>query len=204
MPLAHPLSACVLTVLVWVAAVVVAVAAAPLRSGPGDGCLTVALLIGYARCSTDEQDLTAQRDGPLSLGVAPARRSVDHDLTGINRDRLGLWEALSACRESDTLEVTKLDRSLPDAPTTADELTARQVRLSIGASVYDPTDPVGRLLVNALTMVAEFEAVLIRFRTREKMELAKAIGHLRGRMPQLTVGGGASGAPAGRWCAQHR
>ena len=47
------------------------------------------------------------------------------------------------------LVVTKLDqlaRSLPDARAIADELTARQVRLSIGASVSDPTDPVGRLL----------------------------------------------------------
>ena len=91
-----------------------------------------------------------------------------------------------------TLVVTKLDRlarSLPDARAIADELTARQVRLSIGSSVYDPTDPVGRLLFNVLAMVAEFEfeSDLIRLRTREGMKVAKAKGHLRGRKPKLTV-----------------
>ena len=83
--------------------------------------------------------------------------------------RPGLREALAACREGDTLVVTKLDRlarSLPDARAIADELTARRVRLSLGGSVYDPTDPVGRLLFNVLAMVAEFEADLISMRTR--------------------------------------
>ena len=117
-----------------------------------------ALLIGYARCSTDQQDLTAQRDGLTSLGVEPGRIYVDHGLTGTNRERPGLREALAACREGDTLVVTKLDRlarSLPDARAIADELTARQVRLSLGGSVYDPNDAVGRLLFNVLAMVAE-------------------------------------------------
>jgi DNA invertase Pin-like site-specific DNA recombinase len=66
-----------------------------------------ALLIGYARCSTDQQDLTAQRDGLTALGVAANRVYVDHGLTGTNRERPGLREALAACREGDTLVVTK-------------------------------------------------------------------------------------------------
>jgi DNA invertase Pin-like site-specific DNA recombinase len=117
-----------------------------------------ALLIGYARCSTDQQDLTAQHDGLVALGVAANRIYVDHGLTGTNRERPGLREALAACREGDTLVVTKLDRlarSLPDARAIADELTAGQVRLNLGGSVYDPTDPVGRLLFKVLAMVAE-------------------------------------------------
>ena len=48
-----------------------------------------ALLIGYARCSTEEQDLTAQRDGLANLGVQPERVYVDHGLTGTNRERPG-------------------------------------------------------------------------------------------------------------------
>ncbi|MGA9358701.1 MAG: recombinase family protein, partial [Mycobacterium sp.] len=44
-----------------------------------------ALLIGYARCSTDQQDLTAQHDGLTALGVSPARIYVDHGLTGTTR-----------------------------------------------------------------------------------------------------------------------
>ena len=46
-----------------------------------------ALLIGYARCSTDEQDLTVQREGLAALGVTPDRIYVDHGLTGCNRER---------------------------------------------------------------------------------------------------------------------
>jgi len=148
----------------------------------------VALLIGYARVSTDQQDLTAQRDGLTALGVAANRVYVDQGLTGTNRERPGLREALAACREGDTLVVTKLDRlarSLPDARAIADDLTQRQVRLNLGGSVYDPTDPVGRLLFNVLAMVAEFETDLIRLRTREGMKVARAKGRLRSKQPKL-------------------
>jgi len=147
-----------------------------------------ALLVGYARVSTDQQDLTSQRDGLAALGVAESRIYVDHGLTGTNRERPGLREALAACREGDTLVVTKLDRlarSLPDARAIADELTVRQVRLNLGGPVYEPNDPVGRLLFNVLAMVAEFESALFRLRTREGMKVAKAKGHLRGKQPKF-------------------
>ena len=147
------------------------------------------LLIGYARVSTTGQDLTAQRDGLAALGVDVERVYVDHALTGTNRARPGLREALAACRAGDTLVVTKLDRlarSLPDARNIADELTTRKVKLSLGGSVHDPTDPVGRLLFNVLAMVAEFESDLIRMRTREGLAVAKAKGRLQGRKPKLT------------------
>ncbi len=131
-----------------------------------------ALLVGYARVSTYDQDLTAQRDALARLGVSAERTYVDHGLTGTNRERPGLREALAACRAGDTLVVTKLDRlarSLPDAREILEDLTGREVKLSIGGSVHDPTDPVGRLLFNVLAMVAEFESDLIRLRTREGM-----------------------------------
>ncbi len=134
---------------------------------PGDGGLTATVIRwpGYARCSTDSQDLTAQRNALTALGVKANRIYVDHGLTGTNRERPGLREALAACREGDTLVVTKLDRlarSLPDARAIADELTARQVRLNLGGSVYDPNDAVGRLLFNVLGMVAEFSDIWTR------------------------------------------
>jgi DNA invertase Pin-like site-specific DNA recombinase len=107
---------------------------------------------------------------------------------------------MAACREGDTLVVTKLDRlarSLPDARAIADELTARQVRLSLGASVYDPNDPVGRLLFNVLAMVAEFESDLIRLRTREGMKVAKAKGSAARQAAQAQPpAGSTSGRPA--------
>ena len=115
------------------------------------------LSIGYARVSTQEQDLTAQREALEALGVARERIYVDHGLTGTNRERPGLREALAACRAGDTLVVTKLDRlarSLPDARDIADELTERQVKLNLGGSVHDPT--------------------------------ARAAGKLRGRQPKLS------------------
>jgi DNA invertase Pin-like site-specific DNA recombinase len=149
------------------------------------------LLIGYARVSTEEQDLTAQRNGLAELGVDVERVYVDHGLTGTNRDRPGLREALAACRAGDTLVVTKLDRlarSLPDARAIAEDLSKCKVRLSLGGSVYDPTDPVGRLLFNVLAMLAEFKADLIRSRTREGMRVAKAKDHLRGKQPKLNPG----------------
>jgi len=147
------------------------------------------LKIGYARVSTDDQDLTAQRDALAALGVAPERTYVDHGLTGTNRDRPGLREAMAACRAGDVLVVTKLDRlarSLPDARDIVAELTARDVALSLGGSVHDPTDPVGRLLFNVLAMVAEFESDLARLRTREGMKVARAKGRLRGKQPKLS------------------
>lgn len=147
------------------------------------------VMVGYARCSTDEQDLTAQRDALARLGVLPARVYVDHGRTGTNRDRPGLRQALAAVRSGDTLVVTKLDRlarSVLDARNITDELTAAGVRVSIGGSVHDPADPVGRLLFNVLSMVAEFEADLIRARTREGMAVARAKGRLRGGVPKLS------------------
>ena len=114
-----------------------------------------------------------------ALGVTEKRIYVDHGLTGTNRVRPGLREALAACRAGDTLVVTKLDRlarSLPDARDIVDELTSRGVKLNIGGSVHDPTDPVGRLLFNVLALVAEFESDVIKLRTREGTQVAKAKG----------------------------
>jgi DNA invertase Pin-like site-specific DNA recombinase len=150
--------------------------------------LMAPLSIGYARVSTGEQDVTAQREALAALGVSADRIYVDHGLTGTNRDRPGLREALAACRDGDTLVVTKLDRlarSLPDAREILDDLTRRHVKPSLGGSLHDPNDPVGRLLFNVLAIVAEFEADLIRLRTREGMRVAKAKGHLRGKQPKL-------------------
>jgi DNA invertase Pin-like site-specific DNA recombinase len=98
--------------------------------------------------------------------------------------------ALASCRAGDTLVIAKLDRlarSLRDASDIVDELTLKGVKLSIGGSVHDPKDPVGRLLFNVLAMVAEFESDLIRSRTREGMAIAKAKGHLRGKQPKLSI-----------------
>jgi DNA invertase Pin-like site-specific DNA recombinase len=146
------------------------------------------MIVGYARCSTDAQDLTAQRQQLEILGAGPDRIYVDQGLTGANRERPGLREALAAVHAGDTLLVTKLDRlarSVPDARDIADELARRKVSLSLGGQVNDPTDPVGRLLFNVLAMIAEFERHLISQRTREGLAIARQRGRLKGRSPKL-------------------
>jgi DNA invertase Pin-like site-specific DNA recombinase len=146
-------------------------------------------LIGYARCSTDKQDLAAQRAALAELGVAADRIYFDHGLTGTNRARPGLNQALAAVRHGDTLIVPKLDRlarSVPDARSIADELAARGVTLALGQSRYDPGDPMGKMFFNILATFAEFEADLIKLRTRERMAIARAKGKLKGKRPKLS------------------
>ena len=146
-------------------------------------------LIGYARCSTDKQDLAAQRAALMELRVDPKRIYTDHGLTGTNRLRPGLDQALAAVRGGDTLAVPKLDRlarSVPDARHIADALVARGVTLALGTSRYAPADPMGKMFFNILATFAEFEADLIRLRTREGMAIARAKGKLRGKQPNLS------------------
>ena len=64
--------------------------------------------------------------------------------------------------------------------------TARGVKLAPGASVYDLADPMGKMFFNILATFAEFEADLIRMRTREGMAVARAKGKLRGKQPKLS------------------
>jgi DNA invertase Pin-like site-specific DNA recombinase len=61
------------------------------------------------------------------------------------------------------------------------------VKLALGSSVYDPTDPMGKMFFNILATFAEFEADLIRMRTREGMAIARAKGKLRGKQPKLSL-----------------
>lgn len=146
--------------------------------------------VGYARCSLDDQDLTAQREILLGLDVPEERIYLDHGLTGTNRDRPGLDQALAAVRAGDTLVVPKLDRlarSVPDARDIGDALVRRGVKLSLGGSIYDPTDPMSKMFFNMLAVFAEFEVDLLRMRTREGMAVARAKGKLKGKQPKLTA-----------------
>ena len=78
-------------------------------------------------------------------------------------------------------ETDRLARTVRDAHEIADNLANRGIKLSIGGSVHDPVNPMGKLLFNVLAMISEFEADLISMRTREGMKVAKAKGRLRGK-----------------------
>ncbi len=97
---------------------------------PGEGRTTshtpavTAIKIGYARVSTDGQDLTAQRQALAALGVQPDRVYVDHGITGTHRQRPGLREALAACRPGDTLWSPSSTGSPAPSPTPATSSTS--------------------------------------------------------------------------------
>lgn len=81
-------------------------------------------------------------------------------------------------------KLDRLARSVPDAREIADSLAVRGVRLQLGSSVHDPSDPMGKLFFNVLATFAEFEADLIRMRTRDDMAVARAKGKLQGKKPK--------------------
>lgn len=95
-----------------------------------------------------------------------------------------LDQALAVVCTGDTLVAPQLDRlarPVPDVRQIGDSLAARRIRLQLGAIIYDPTDPTGKISLNSLAMFAEFEADLLRLRTRAGMAIAKAKGRLKGR-----------------------
>ena len=125
----------------------------------------------------------------MELGVATELIYVDKGLSGTNRARPGLDQAIAAVRKGDTLVVPKLDRlarSVPDARHIADQLQEKGVKLALGRTIHDPDDPMGKMFFNILATFAEFEADLIRMRTREGMAIARAKGKLRGKQPKLS------------------
>src|ERR1700719_2884981 len=100
-------------------------------------------LVGYARCSTVLQDLTAQRQALATLGVPDDRIYLDKGLTGTSRARPGLDQALAAVPGASLVvpKLARLARSAPAARHIGDSLVARGIKLSLGGTIYDPADP---------------------------------------------------------------
>lgn len=145
------------------------------------------MLIGYARISTDRQDLAAQLDELRRLGVDDGQVYTDKRV-GKNRDRPGLREAVAAVKAGDALVVTRLGRlasSVPHARDVVHSLYEQGACLQIGTVLYDPNDAVGKALFENLAMVAEFEADLKSQLTKEGIAIAKANGRFRGTKPTL-------------------
>jgi len=141
------------------------------------GFLTLeAMLIGYARVSTHEQNLTLQTD---ALKKAGCRKIFDDRVSGAASDRPGLKAALEYVREGDTLLVWRLDRlgrSLKDLIEIIGSLEKRGVGFKSLQESIDTTTSGGRLIFHVFGALAEFERNLIRERTRAGLEAARAEG----------------------------
>jgi DNA invertase Pin-like site-specific DNA recombinase len=145
------------------------------------------MLIGYARVSTDDQDLTLQK---AALKEAGCRRLYEEKVSGAKRDRPQLARLLDQVREQDVVVVYRLDRlarSTRDLLNTLATITGRQAGFrSLGDTWADTTTPHGRLMLTVLGGLAEFERELIRARTGAGRSRAKARGVKLGRKPKLT------------------
>ncbi|MFJ4963744.1 recombinase family protein [Streptomyces sp. NPDC088729] len=145
---------------------------------------TAGQLIGYARVSTDEQEAQLQHDALTDAGCA---RIFTDKASGKNTDRPELTAALDYLRPGDTLCVWKLDRfarSLIDLVTLVDSLADRGIGFKVltGAlASIDPNTPDGRLMLQVVGAMAEFERSLIRERTRAGLDAARAQGRTGGR-----------------------
>src|SRR5499433_4256495 len=143
------------------------------------------MLIGYARVSTNEQNLDLQRDALRKAGVAPKHIYTDK-ITGTKEERPGLTDALSHLREGDTLVVWRLDRlgrSLPHLIETVTALQTTGVAFQSLTENIDTSTATGQLVFHIFGALAEFERNLIKERTMAGLSAARARGKTGGRPP---------------------
>lgn len=142
------------------------------------------MLIGYARISTDDQNLALQHD---ALTAAGCEKIYKDRISGARTERPGLTLALEVARAGDTLIVWRLDRlgrSLKDLIALAERLEQQKVGLKSLKEMLDTTSSGGRLIFHMFGALAEFERDLIRERTQAGLSAARARGRLGGR-PKL-------------------
>jgi len=141
------------------------------------------MLIGYARVSTNEQNLDLQRDALLKAGVT-AKDIYTDKITGVKAERPGLTTALSHLREGDTLVVWRLDRlgrSLKHLIETVTTLKERGVSFKSLTENIDTSTATGNLVFQIFGALAEFERNLIKERTVAGLDAARARGRKGGR-----------------------
>ena len=146
------------------------------------------MLIGYARVSTDDQDLTLQR---TALKEAGCRRLYEEKVSGARRDRPQLARLLDQVREGDVVVVYRLDRL---ARSTRDLLEIAEQLRDIGAGLRslgepwaDTTSPAGRMVLTVFAGIAEFERALIQERTGNGRAAARQRGVRFGRPAKLAA-----------------
>jgi DNA invertase Pin-like site-specific DNA recombinase len=143
--------------------------------------------IGYARASTDDQNLTQQR---AALNAAGCKRIFAERVTGTHSRRPELVRMLDHLRAGDVVTVVRLDRlarNTRDLLDIAERLKAQGAGLrSLAEPWADTTSPAGRLVLTVFAGIAEFERSLIVERTRTGRAAARARGVRFGRRPVLS------------------
>jgi DNA invertase Pin-like site-specific DNA recombinase len=144
------------------------------------------MLIGYARVSTEDQNLDLQRD---ALETAGCEQIYTDRVSGTKARRPGLEQALSHLRAGDTLVVWRLDRlgrSLRHLIDTVTELQEKGIGFKSLTESIDTTTSGGRLVFDIFASLAEFEREIIRERTQAGLQAARARGRRGGRPKALT------------------
>ena len=147
-------------------------------------------LIGYARCSSNTQDLYVQTATLQALGVAPSDIYPDQGRTGINRDRPGLKAAMAACRPGDTLMVTAMDRlsrQAVDALNIGQELWDRGVSIGVGGMVLNLDSGKEFGMFGMQAVFAQMDYSGIKERTMPGIKRAQAEGKFNGRPLALSA-----------------
>ena len=145
------------------------------------------MIIGYARVSTEDQNLDGQLD---ALKAAGAERIFADKITGTARSRPELDRLLDQLRQGDVITVTKYDRlarSLRDLLDIVDTIQAQGAGFRSLAEDIDTTTPAGRLVFHVFASIAQFERERISERTKEGLEAARKRGRVGGRPPALSA-----------------
>ncbi len=141
--------------------------------------------IGYARVSTEDQNLDLQRD---ALHLAGVQSIYEEMASGKSAERPELEHCLKALRTGDVLVVWRLDRlgrSLPDLVRIVSELENKGIGFESVTEKIETTSAAGKLVFHVFAALAEFERNLIRERTRAGLAAARARGRSGGRKPKL-------------------
>jgi DNA invertase Pin-like site-specific DNA recombinase len=141
------------------------------------------MIIGYARVSTEDQNLDGQLD---ALKAAGAEKIFADKITGTARSRPELDRLLDQLRQGDVITVTKYDRlarSLRDLLDIVDTIQAHGAGFRSLAEDIDTTTPAGRLVFHVFASIAQFERERISERTKE----GRKRGRVGGRPPALSA-----------------
>lgn len=143
--------------------------------------------IGYARVSTDDQNLDLQRD---ALHLSDVHSIYEEMASGKADGRPELNNCLRALRAGDTLVVWRLDRlgrSLPDLVRIVEELEGKGIGFESITEKIETASAAGKLVFHVFAALAEFERSLIRERTHAGLAAARARGRFGGRKPKLNA-----------------